>query len=118
MSIARIETGWAQAIVERNTRWFEHTLAADWRIVLPGGKVWEKTEFLDALGSARLIIEQYRVLEVEPRIYGETAVVIGRGEVRGKTELGPFENEERWTSVYVRQDGHWRCVSTHVGIAK
>lgn len=52
--------------------------------------------------------------EISVRVYGDAPVVTARG-VSGGEFAGPrFLEVERVTSVFVREDGAWRCVHTHL----
>src|SRR5262249_20980725 len=48
------------------------------------------------------------------RVYGDTAVVTARGVSGGKYQGQPFREVERSSCVFVRQEGQWRCVLTHL----
>jgi ketosteroid isomerase-like protein len=45
------------------------------------------------------------------RIYGDTAIVIGRWTARGTNNGERFDYQARFMSVYVRRDGGWRMVA-------
>ena len=45
------------------------------------------------------------------RIYGNTAVVIGRWRARGINAGQPFDYAARYVSVWVKSEGEWRMVS-------
>ena len=48
------------------------------------------------------------------RVYGDTAVVIARGMSGGKYQGQPFREVERVSCVFVKHEGTWRCVLTHL----
>ena len=45
------------------------------------------------------------------RVYGNTAVVVGRWRARGENAGRSFDYQARFVSVWVRRDGEWRMVS-------
>lgn len=47
--------------------------------------------------------------ELEPRVYGDTAVVMGR--LTGRDAQGAILSQSRYMHVYVRKDGKWRIVA-------
>ena len=50
------------------------------------------------------------------RVYGDTAVITGRG-ISGCLYLGePFRFVERTSSVFVKQDDQWKCVLAHLSL--
>jgi ketosteroid isomerase-like protein len=65
------------------------------------------------MGAGLLKIASYEQSDLEVRIYGDTAVVIGTGKSKGEWKGESFGSKERFTDVFVRQDGKWHCVSTH-----
>ena len=48
------------------------------------------------------------------RVYGDTAVVVSRGVSGGTYQGQPFRELERASCVFVREEGRWRCVLTHL----
>jgi ketosteroid isomerase-like protein len=48
------------------------------------------------------------------RVYGDAAVVIARGVSGGRYRGEPFHLIERVSCVFVREQGRWRCVLTHL----
>jgi hypothetical protein len=48
------------------------------------------------------------------RIYGDAAVITARGKSGGRYQGYPFLEHERVSCVFVRQDGRWVCVLTHL----
>ncbi len=72
-----------------------------------------KAQRLAALRSGRFRFEKHRLEECDVRLFGQTAVVLGRVEVTssedGKTVSGPV----RFTGVYVKRDGRWQNVAAH-----
>ena len=49
--------------------------------------------------------------ELQVRVYGETAVVIGRWEARGVNAGYAFDYVARYVSVWAWRDSRWQMVS-------
>lgn len=47
---------------------------------------------------------------MQVRVYGDTAVVIGRNTEKGTLKGKPYTYTYRWTDVFVRRDGRWQAV--------
>ncbi|MBA3715387.1 MAG: nuclear transport factor 2 family protein [Pyrinomonadaceae bacterium] len=47
------------------------------------------------------------------RVYGDAAVVTGRWASKGTRKGKTFDDNERYTTVYVKRDGRWQIVSDH-----
>jgi len=41
------------------------------------------------------------------RVYGDTAVVTGRGIYKAKYKGVDYSSDERWTDVFVKNNGRW-----------
>jgi hypothetical protein len=52
--------------------------------------------------------------DMRVRVYGDTAVTVSRGISGGTYQGQPFWEEERVSCVFVREEGRWQCVLTHV----
>jgi len=48
------------------------------------------------------------------RVRGDVAVVIARVRNSGTFDGNPFQLDEWSTDVFVRRDGSWRCILTHL----
>jgi ketosteroid isomerase-like protein len=48
------------------------------------------------------------------RVYGSSAVVTGLTRTKGKFMGQEFSTQERATDVFVKGDGRWQCVLTHL----
>jgi len=53
--------------------------------------------------------EDFRV-----RVYADAAVVTAITSTEGKFMGQEFSTQERATDVFVRRDGRWQCVLTHL----
>jgi ketosteroid isomerase-like protein len=53
--------------------------------------------------------EDFRV-----RVYGDSAVVTAITSAKGKFMGQEFSTQERATDVFVKRDGCWQCVLTHL----
>jgi ketosteroid isomerase-like protein len=89
-------------------------MADDWQIIGPDGSVGDREDFLELVGSGLLMHDVMESHDVQARVYGDTAVVTARGLSGGTYQGEPFYLVERTSCVFVRQQGRWRCVLTHV----
>ena len=48
------------------------------------------------------------------RVYGESAVVTAITSTKGKFRGQEFSTRERATDVFVKREGRWQCVLTHL----
>jgi ketosteroid isomerase-like protein len=105
---------WDRAMIENDAEEIGRYMADDWTIIGSDGSVGDKTTFLEVVRSGALTHDAMTTEDPRVRVYGDTAVVVARGVSGGRYQGQPFREEERVTCVFVRQDGHWRCVLTHL----
>ncbi len=89
-------------------------MADDWTIIGPDGSVGDKATFLELVRSGKLTHDVMESHEVKVRVYGDTAVVTAHGVSGGQYRGEPFHLVERASCVFVRQQGRWSCVLTHL----
>ncbi len=105
---------WDRAMVENDAEAIGRHMADDWTIIGPDGSVGDKPTFLGLVRSGTLSHDVMESDDLRVRVYGDTAVVTARGVSGGKYQGQPFREVERSSCVFVRQEGRWRCVLTHL----
>lgn len=105
---------WAEAMVANDPAGIGSVMADDWVIVSDRG-VSTKERFMSFVESGALTHSAFDMVG-EPRIkvYGDTAVLTTR--VVNIAHFGgqQFDADE-WTSdVFVKRDGRWKCVLSHI----
>ena len=53
--------------------------------------------------------KSYRLDEITPRLFGNIAVITGRWTGQGTDKDPSAIKQERWTDVWVKDAGNWRC---------
>jgi ketosteroid isomerase-like protein len=87
--------------------------ADDFQYFGPGNVVRDKAAQVEALTSGKVDLIEGSSSNVEIRIYGATAVLTGRFAGRASVSGREFSFTERYSTVWVRQDGAWRLVLEH-----
>jgi ketosteroid isomerase-like protein len=105
---------WDRAMVANDADAIGNYMADDWAIVGPDGSVGGKARFLEFVRSGDLTHDVMETHEPSIRVYGDVAIVVARGVSGGAYRGEPFYLTERVSSVFVRQEGVWRCVLTHL----
>ena len=114
--LKRVAVEWDRAMVENDAEAIGRYMADDWTIIGPDGSVSDKARFLGLVKSGLLTHDVMESHDVSVRVYGDAAVVIARGVSGGTFQDQPFYLVERSSSVFVRHEGRWRCVSTHLSL--
>src|ERR1700747_3179967 len=107
-----------EAAIHRDASFSERTLADDYVAITPLGQVVGKADTIAARKTAQLRYESINISDMVVRLYGNTAVVTARADVKG-TELGEeFNGPYRFTRIWVRRNGHWMTVSYQATVTR
>ena len=92
----------------------ESLLAPDYAHTNGGRPVLTREQWLSYVRSRRaqitsgaLVITRYENVEVEARVYHDTAVVTGMNRSEGVADGKPFSSELRFTQVWRRTNDRW-----------
>jgi len=72
----------------------------------------DRDELLEASGGA-YEIDEFSYEEIDPDVYGSTAVVVSRYRQQASLEGRDVSMRLRVTDVWVRRDGRWQIVRRH-----
>lgn len=100
-----------EALLHRDAEFSSRTLADDYVAITPLGQVTTKQETIAARRSGQLRYESFDVSDMVVRVYGDTAVVTARADVKGHQLGEDFSGPYRYTRVWVRRNGRWQTVS-------
>ena len=100
-----------EASIRRDAEFSQRTLAEDYVAITPLGQVTTKQDTVSARKSGQLRYETINVTDMVVRVYGDTAVVTARADVKGHQLGEDFSGPYRYTRVWVRRTGHWQAVS-------
>ena len=99
------------AMVDGDVAALGSLLADDLTYTHASGQVENEEQFLAAISSGKLDYESIVASEAQVRIYGNTAVMTGRADIKVKVQGNPVAFGSRFTSAWVRGDGGWRMVA-------
>lgn len=100
-----------EASLHRDSEFSSRTLADDYVAITPLGQVTTKKDTISARRSGQLRYESMNITDMVVRLYGDTAVVTARAEVKGHQLGEDFSGPYRYTRIWVRRNGHWQTVS-------
>jgi ketosteroid isomerase-like protein len=109
-----LEAAWNDAIVSDDLERIATFMADEWVLVSSSGLLPRAT-FLSLVGAGELSHTAMRsVGESRVLAYGDVATRTAR-VVSTAVWQGRSSNADEWTTdVFVRTDGTWRCVLTHI----
>ncbi|MFB7226911.1 nuclear transport factor 2 family protein [Streptomyces fimicarius] len=112
--LAAIVDAWAAAIVTNDAARIADFMADEWVIVSESG-ITDREAFLGYVKSGDLTHSAMRaVTPPRIRVHGDTATITAR--ITNTAHYGGrrFDADEWTTDVFVRRDGRWRCVLSHI----
>ena len=112
--LLKLEKEFAEAIVSNDLEGIGRLVTDDWIIIGPNGEIVDRARFLEVIKSGALTHDMMESEDFRVRVYGDSAVVIGVTRTKGKFMGREFSTQERATDVFVKRDGRWQCVLTHL----
>jgi ketosteroid isomerase-like protein len=112
--LLKLEREFAAAIVSNDLEGIGRLVTDDWIIIDPNGEIVDRARFFEVIKSGALTHDTMESEDFRVRIYGDSAVVIGLTRSKGKFMGQEFSTQERATDVFVKRDGGWLCVLTHL----
>lgn len=116
--VRKVEREWLDAYEKFDADAMDRIVAEDFTITFPNSQVQRKPQLMAQTRAQRSAapppVTRIRTEQVESRAYGDTVilmgVVISEYERDGKTTTMRF----RYTDTYVRHDGRWQVVASHL----
>jgi len=112
--LIKLENEWGQAFYKRDIAFADRFLADDYTGTEEKGIVMTKAQELEDLKSGVHLSTSGVQDDIRVRVYGDAAVVTGRTTVKGQYQGKEFTSRYRWTHTFIRRDGQWQCVASHI----
>jgi hypothetical protein len=116
--IMELERHTKEASIHNDTKFTEQALADNYIAIGPLGTVVTKSDMVDVRRRSKLHYEFIDVTEMVVRIYGDTAVVTAKAEVKGSDFGEDFSGPYRYTRVWIKQNGAWHAVSYQATVTR
>ncbi len=112
-TLVDLENSWPEAVMKKDIPTLEKYYADDVTDVGPDGSLSTKQKDLDDIRNGVFVIESANATELQPRVYGNAAVVTGVGEITKGTYKGQdIAGRYRFTDTFVKKGGQWQCVAS------
>lgn len=109
--IEALESQWRDALLQNDVAALGRLLADDYLGINPNGTLETKADVLAARRTGQVRISALDPENVKIHVYGETAVVTSRVDVRGQSSGRDISGFYHYTRVYSRREGQWKIVS-------
>ncbi len=116
--ILELERESKDAAIHRDADFVQRTLAEDYVAITPLGQIITKADTVAARKSGQLHYDSLEISDVVVRVYGSTAVVTARADVKGRDFGEEFSGPYRFTRVWVRRNGQWLAVSYQATVTR
>ena len=112
--ILELEREFGKAMIQNDADAIGRLLSEDWIIIDPDGSVIDRSRFLAVIKSSALKHEAMDSEDIRVRNYGDSATVTALTHTRTRYLGKEFTTHERATDFFVRKNGQWQCVLTHL----
>jgi ketosteroid isomerase-like protein len=109
-----IEDNFNVAVISNSVDEIKKCVTSDWVLVDGQGGIIPQEVFFSVLQQGQLshLTMTKEILRV--KVYGDIALVTGRGQNTGTWQGQPLEADEWITDVYKKENDKWLCVLTHL----
>ena len=117
--LMQLERDWSAAYLKHDTATVDRILADEYIGTDGRGIVTSKADEIEEAkppkpgGSSPFTVLDESVTDMKVRMYGAVAVVNGRVIEKVKTAEKESEIQYRRTTVWIKRQGRWQCVSFH-----
>ena len=111
--LIKIEKGCAEAYVNKDIAFLDQILADDFMGTDAEGNVLTKAQEFEDLKSDDYVPTSAVNEDIKVRIYGDAAVVTGRGIIKAQYKGKDASGQYQWTDTFIKRDGRWQLVATH-----
>src|ERR1041385_5146184 len=115
-TIRKLDNERIQAQIHADRTALDRIYAADFIGVGPSGTVRTKPQVLLDFTSGNLKFQSITTDEVQVRVYGNTVVETGLSTMTGQDKGKTVPRDNRFTRVWVKQQGRWRLVANHYSL--
>ena len=112
--IKKIELERNQALLKHDTATLDRMTSDDYTFINQRGELRTKSEILAGFKSGTFNYDAREISDLQVRVYGDAAVVTGRALQKGVENSKDYSGENRFTRVYMKQNGHWVSVALQV----
>lgn len=112
--LEKAEEAFARAVVSNDVAEISSCISEDWILVTPKAGPIPRGRFLHVVEQGILSHDSMTKDISHVRVYGDVAVVTGRGRNTGMFQGAPISADEWVTDVYVKTSDRWICTLTHL----
>ena len=109
-----IEDAFNTAVLTNSVDEIKKCITSDWVLVDAQGGIIPRERFFYVVEQGMLTHSKMTKEILRAKLYGNIALVTGRGQNTGTWQGQPLEADEWVTDVYKKENDKWLCVLTHL----
>ena len=109
-----IEDNFNKAVITNDINEIKKYITSDWVLVDSQGGIIPQERFFSVIEQGLLSHSTMTKEILRVKIYGDIALVTGRGQNTGTWQGQPMEADEWVTDIYKKENEKWLCVLTHL----
>ena len=113
-----IEDNFNSAVITNDVTEIKRCINEDWVLVDSQGGIIPQEKIFSVLEQGLLSHSTMSKEVLRVKVYGDVALVTGRGQNTGTWQGQPMEADEWITDVYKKENEKWLCVLTHLSPVK
>jgi ketosteroid isomerase-like protein len=110
----KIEDNFNKAVLSNKVDEIKKCVTEEWVLVDSQGGIITQEGFFKVLEQGLLSHDTMTKKILRVKVYGNIALVTGRGQNTGTWQGKPMQADEWITDVYKRENEEWLCVLTHL----
>ena len=114
--LVALENLWNQTQLNHDAAAMEKMLDEDFVLTDYDGTLSNKSQFLDSIKDMAIKLTQEMSEGMKLHQHGNTVVVTGATREKGALNGKPFAHNGRFTDTWIKKDGRWLCVASHLGV--
>ncbi len=121
-AVQKLERAWLDAYEQHDEKAMDAIVADDFTITFPNGSMQTKAQIMSMIKrpvTAGGPSMKFHTEEVKGRAYGDTVILSGRVVSEFQRDGQTVSKEEqRYTDTYVKRNGRWQVVASHLSNTK
>ena len=115
--VRNLERSWLDAYEKRDVAAMTAIVADDFTITFADGSMQTKQQILESLKRPGGSTSKFTTENVQSRVYGDTVILTGLVISEWKQNDKPMTDRSRYTDTYVKRNGKWQVVASHLSAA-
>ena len=109
--LKKMEMDRAAAVVKADVATLDKTTSDDYVLINMNGRMTGKSEMIAGFKSGQSKLTSEDLSDLKVRVYGNTAVITGKADVKGTLGGTDATGQILFTRVWVKKDGRWQSTS-------